>query len=105
MRLKYKEDIESFKGREGELKKSIKEQLDYIILMEKDMKELRVKNNEYKTKNEIILSELELIKEEFSSLSGNFNYKKNSNLFIKILIIFLFNFLRKFVRYIYSNCE
>jgi len=71
------QEFEKFRVREQELKKTIQEQLSYIIKMEEDLRDLRVKNTDFKSKNEIILNELDIIKMEFYNISENL---KNKNL-------------------------
>jgi hypothetical protein len=54
-----------------EYKQMIQEQLDIILKLEQDCKDLRNKNMDYKSQNEMIRNELEIIKIEFKSFSDN----------------------------------
>lgn len=72
-------EIEKLK--EKDLKKTIHEQLEYIIKMEQDNRELKLKNSEFKSKNEMIFNELEIIKQEFRNLSENLRQKNLSKTF------------------------
>jgi hypothetical protein len=56
----------------NELKKTIQEQLEFIVKMEKDNRELKLKNSESKSKNEMIVKELEIIKSEFKNFTENY---------------------------------
>jgi hypothetical protein len=62
-----------------DLKKIIQEQLDYILKMESESKEIRIKNEEYKYRNEMIIGELDIIKSEFKSLSEGLNKKASQS--------------------------
>lgn len=79
LELERQMEIEKQREREQELKKSIHEQLKYIVKMEEELREVKLKNSDFKAKNEMILDELEIIKEEFNSLSQNIKMKNNSN--------------------------
>ena len=72
-------EIEKLK--EKDLKKTIHEQLEYIIKMEQDNRELKLKNSEFKSKNEMIFNELEIIKQEFRNLSEKLRQKNLSKTF------------------------
>lgn len=69
-----------FNEREAELTKTIQEQLDYIIKVERECRDLRSRNSDITTKNELILNELEIIKVEFTNLTSSYN---RSNMFNK----------------------
>ena len=56
----------------NELKKTIQEQLEFIVKMEKENRELKLKNSESKSKNEMIVNELEIIKSEFKNFTENY---------------------------------
>jgi len=56
----------------NELKKTIHEQLEFIVKMEKENRELKLKNSESKSKNEMIMKELEIIKSEFKNFTENY---------------------------------
>jgi chromosome segregation ATPase len=72
------QEIEKLRQREQELKKTIHEQLAYIIKMEEDLREVKSRNSDLRSKNELILNELEIIKIEFNNLSENLKNKKLS---------------------------
>lgn len=77
--IEKSQEIDKLRQREQELKKTIHEQLSYIIKMEEEMREIKLKNTDFKSKNELILNELEIIKVEFNNLSENLNNKNQSN--------------------------
>jgi hypothetical protein len=56
---------------EEEYKRTIQEQLDYILKLEQDCKEYRNKYMDYRSKNEMLQNELEIIKIEFKNISDN----------------------------------
>ncbi len=72
--------IEKLREREQDLKNTIHEQLAYIIKMEEELREVRLKNSDFKSKNELIFNELEIIKIEFNNLSENLNNKNSSKI-------------------------
>ena len=65
-----------------EFKKTIQEQLEFIVKIEKENRELKIKNSESRAKNDIIMKELEIIKNEFKTFTDNYNPKGNRNKFI-----------------------
>jgi hypothetical protein len=72
--------MEHLNLKDSEYKKTIQEQLEYIVKMEQEKRELRSQNIEYKSKNEMIINELEIIKIEFKNLSENMKNKNFTNM-------------------------
>ncbi len=66
----------------NELKKTIQEQLEFIVKMEKENRELKLKNSESKAKNDMIVKELEIIKNEFKNFTENYVPKSNDIILI-----------------------
>lgn len=53
--------------------------MDYILKLEQENKDLRLKNIEYKAKNDTVIKELENIKEDFRTISQGYIKKQNYN--------------------------
>jgi len=68
--------MDEFIKKEKELKNTIQEQLNVILQLEHESKELRNKNYDYKLKNENIARELEDIKKDFKNISESLCNKK-----------------------------
>lgn len=70
---------ERSKDNESQLSKTISEQLDIILKLEEENKDVKRKNYEYMSRNETISKELDLIRGEFNLISSYINKPKSAN--------------------------